>query len=465
MRLTLVLVLVALATILIALALLTFTWAQRSGEEMDRRQGPVAQAIAEILAQRYNAEDEWTPDTIDAMPSISELANDMGIEVMAADGTVVYSDRSFDPNYRENLDLASERTSTAPIMVDDVQVGTVSTFPLSNAAISQSGGDLRIDVYVAILIAGFIAVTLAGLFGVFFSRVFTRPLSLITAVSNEVRSGNISARTNMEGHDEFSRLGRALDEMIDAIEKNENLEHQLTTDVAHELRTPLMAMRATIEAMMDGVLPMDAARLATLNSEVVRLGRLVDVQLELARLESAKTALRVDELNVSQLVKDLIVSHEMFIEEAGLILVDEIEPGIMVCGDADLLRQAISNLLSNAARYTPADGCITVRVCSRRNLAQVFVSDTGVGIATEDISHVFSRFWRAATSRDRESGGLGVGLALVKEIATRHHGLVSVESELGRGSTFTLSLPLLGQLDSDSDEGLWTKRPRQKQPR
>jgi signal transduction histidine kinase len=323
-------------------------------------------------------------------------------------------------------------------------MGMVYAFSLPTATSVRAGGDIRLNIYVAVLIAGLIAVTLAGLTGVFFARGFIQPLTYITAVSNRVRAGDLSARTRMEGSDELSRLGRAVDEMIAAVEKNKKLEHQLTTDVAHELRTPLMAMQATIEAMIDEVLPVDSVRLATLNSEVIRLGRLVDVQLEISRLESGSTTLRFEDLDLSQLVEDLVISHEMFIEETGLTINWDIVPGVMVRGDADRLRQAISNLLSNAIRYTPSGGNINMQVCTQQGLAQVFVSDTGIGIAAEDIPHVFSRFWRAATSRDRESGGLGVGLAMVREIVTRHQGVVNVESALGVGSTFTLSLPLLG---------------------
>ncbi|MDR0347089.1 MAG: HAMP domain-containing histidine kinase [Coriobacteriales bacterium] len=318
--------------------------------------------------------------------------------------------------------------------------------------LQRSTGDIRLNILTSLVFAGLIAVILAALFAIFFSRGFILPLMHITAISNRVQAGDLSARTNMTANDEFSRLGRAVDEMIDAVEKNKKLEHQLTTDVAHELRTPLMAMQATIEAMIDGVLPVDAARLATLNTEVIRLGRLVDVQLELSRLESGRTPLAIEGLDLSQLVKDLVSAHEMFIEEAGLSIECLVSPSVMVRGDADRLRQAISNLLSNAIRYTPPEGNIVVRVSSQQGLAQVFVSDNGIGIAPEDIPHVFSRFWRAATSRARESGGLGVGLALVREIVARHRGIVSVESKLGVGSTFTLSLPLLRWEDDDDED-------------
>ncbi|MDR1184983.1 MAG: HAMP domain-containing protein [Coriobacteriales bacterium] len=449
MWLTITFVLVALATTLIALIMLTIAWEQHAQEDFSQQQDSVAQMTAKILAQRYEAVGGWTTSTVESMASISAAFEGIGIEVVTSDGTVVYSDFSPDSPQQPIESTATREGSMLSVVVDGVQVGKVFALSLPDADPPYGGNDIRVNTYAAILTAGLVAVTLAALASVFLSRVFTRPLSYIATISNEVRAGNLTARTCMEGSDELSRLGRAVDEMIDAIEKNKKLEHQITTDVAHELRTPLMAMQATIEAMMDGVLPVDAARLATLNSEVVRLGRLVDVQLELSRLESGKTMLRIEDLDLSQLIEDLVIAHQMFIEDAELTFAHEITPGIKVLGDADLLRQAISNLLSNAVRYTPAGGHINIRVCSRRSLAQVFVSDTGIGISNEDIPHVFSRFWRAATGRDRESGGLGVGLALVKEIAMRHQGIVSVESEPGVGSTFTLNLPLFERVGLD----------------
>jgi signal transduction histidine kinase len=447
-RLTIVFALVAFATMLITFVMLTITWEQHAREDFNGQQDSVAQMTAKILSQRYQAVGGWTASTVEAVPGISTAFEDIGIEITTSDGTVIYTDFVSDSPL-QTAENAREDGSTLPVVVNGIQVGEVFALSLVGTDIVYDGGNIRIDTYVAILTAGLIAITLAALFSVFLSRVFIKPLTHITTISNEVRAGNLTARTSMEGSDELSRLGRAVDDMIDAVEQNKKLEHQLTTNVAHELRTPLMAMQATIEAMMDGVLPVDAVRLATLDSEVIRLGRLVDVQLELSRLESGKTLLMIEDIDLSQLVRDLVIAHQMFIEDAELTLSYEITPGVTVRGDADLLRQAVSNLLSNAVRYTHAGGCINIRVCSWRNLAQVFVSDTGIGISGEDIPHVFSRFWRAATGRDRESGGLGVGLALVKEIATRHRGIVNVESEPGVGSTFTLSLPLLEQTEPE----------------
>jgi signal transduction histidine kinase len=505
-RLSLTGVLVALVTSIISFILLAATLThlnQNFEEDTAERCAAVARATANILSQRYESVGGWTPSTIEALPNISRLSEGIGIEVVASDGNIIYrdplittaaagvvdgeagglpegaaedaavgaaedaangavedtavgaaDDAAEEPPAAGAAAGATEKppVAAALLIVEGVQVGTVFTYALPGAASSRMEAGIRVNIYMSVLIAGLIAVTLAALFGVFFSRSFIRPLTHITTISNRVQAGDLSARTSMEGSDEFSRLGRAVDDMIDAVEKNKKLEHQLTTDVAHELRTPLMAMQATIEAMADGVLPVDSIRLATLNAEVIRLGRLVDVQLELSRLESGSTALRIEVLDLSRLAEDLVILHEVFVEEAGLIIDYEITPGIMVRGDADLLRQAISNLLSNAVRYTASGGNISVRVCSQRSLAQVFVSDTGIGIAAEDMQHVFSRFWRAATSRALESGGLGVGLSMVKEIAAKHRGIISVESEPGIGSTFTLSLPLFEQEDSHEQD-------------
>jgi signal transduction histidine kinase len=447
MRLTLEFALVALATTLVALAMLAISWEQHFQQYTNDEMKSVAETTVGLLEKRYAVSGKWTATATDALESVSALSENFGIEVVDASGKVIYSDLSSDSDGSALATMPAGTKYEIAVKYDtrdeSVTVGKVTVFLLPNIALTPSDQEFKANTYIAILIAGLIAVTLAALVGVYLSRDLTRPLTHISSVSYEVSSGDLSARTAMRGNDEFSRLGRAVDQMIATIEKNNNLERQLTADVAHELRTPLAAMQATIEAMMDKVLPTDTVRLATLNSEVIRLGHLVDVLLELSRLESGKTALKMGVIDVSELVEELMLSHEMLVADAELSIDCELDSGALVRGDADLLRRAMTNLLSNAVRYTPAGGHINLKVLVRQGLVQVFVSDTGEGIAADDIPHVFSRFWRAATSRDRESGGLGIGLAMVKEIMAKHRGSINVESELGAGSTFTLTLPLL----------------------
>ena len=247
---------------------------------------------------------------------------------------------------------------------------------------------------------------------------------------------------NLDGKDEIAELAKTFDAMAESVESNQELERRLTTDVAHELRTPLMAIQSTVEAIMDGVFEADEKRLNTIDAEVQRLSRLVDAILKLSRLESRSTRMNEEVVDVGDLIRPLVMSHEAFVNDAGLMLEYDAEPDVIVYGDRDMLRQATANLISNAVRYTPAPGKITVSVKRGDVMAAIAVRDTGIGLSPEERRMVFKRFWRAEESRQRQSGGLGVGLAVVKEIVDRHGGWVQVEGKKGEGACFTIHVPL-----------------------
>ena len=197
--------------------------------------------------------------------------------------------------------------------------------------------------------------------------------------------------------------------------------------------------------MQDGVLPADDEHFETVAAEVRRLSRLVDAMLKLSRLENGSTELKTERTDVVYLIRSLVTSQHQLFHEKGLHLrfVDESQYGELNADiDPDLIREAVVNLMSNAMRYTDEDGWVTVTVRQDKSDVLIAVQDTGIGIAKEDIPQTFSRFWRSDVSRERVSGGLGVGLSLTKEIVDKHNGTILVESELGKGTTFTLRIPL-----------------------
>ena len=155
--------------------------------------------------------------------------------------------------------------------------------------------------------------------------------------------------------------------MAESVEKDRELERRLTTDVAHELRTPLMAIQSTVEAMVDGVFEADQERLETVNSEVQRLGRLVSALLSLSRLENRSTPMKEEVVDVGELISSIVATHEAFVADSGLTLTYEMEKNVLVKGDADMIRQATANLISNAVRYTSEGGHITVKRLARRH--------------------------------------------------------------------------------------------------
>lgn len=268
------------------------------------------------------------------------------------------------------------------------------------------------------------------------------PIRRVTNAARALKEGDYSARTGMKGNDEIARLGAMFDQMADAVETNRKLERRLVTDVAHELRTPLMAIQSTVEAMIDGVFEPDAERLETLNSEVQRLSRLVDALLKLSRLESRAKPIERKKVDLTEMLSAVVATHQAYITEAGLNLEFEYDPHVYVRGDADLLRQAAANLISNAVRYTPEGGTITISARKGDIMGQIAVRDTGIGLTPEEAKMVFQRFWRADSGRTRSTGGLGVGLSVVKEIVDQHNGWVRVEGQPNEGSCFTIYIPL-----------------------
>ena len=292
--------------------------------------------------------------------------------------------------------------------------------------------------------AAAIAVVLACVIGYFTSKRLSTPIQRITNTARQLRNGDLTARSGVRGSDEIGQLGETFDDMATSLERDLKLEHRLTGDVAHELRTPLMAMQATVEAMQDGVLPADDEHFETVAAEVRRLSRLVDAMLKLSRLENGSTELKTERTDVVYLIRSLVTSQHQLFHEKGLHLrfVDESQYGELNADiDPDLIREAVVNLMSNAMRYTDEDGWVTVTVRQDKSDVLIAVQDTGIGIAKEDIPQTFSRFWRSDVSRERVSGGLGVGLSLTKEIVDKHNGTILVESELGKGTTFTLRIP------------------------
>ena len=312
-------------------------------------------------------------------------------------------------------------------------------------------GELSVrESYRPVVYAAMIAILFAIIFGTLASRSISRPIRRITTTASQIRNGDLTARTGLQGNDEIGRLGETFDDMATTLERDLKLEHRLTSDIAHELRTPLMAMLATVEAMQDGVLPTDEERLGVVANEVQRLSRLVDALLTLSSMENATAPFDPQETDLFAMVRQIVATQEQLFADNGLELVlergdDEDEgaedPQVWAQVDRDQMNQAILNLLSNSLRYTPSGGHVYVRVSQGRSDALIEVEDTGMGIDPEDLSRVFSRFWRSDASREHVSGGLGVGLAVTKQIIDMHHGYISVESEVDQGTTFTLHIP------------------------
>ena len=460
-RLTFAFALTAIMTAAVLAIVLAVVWEGQFMAYTRQNMQAVADSTAGVISDAYARSGELDEGVASVAGSASAISSEIVVQVVTVDGDVLYDD-TWAASTTHAIDgrVAPQTPATAPasegaMVSADITspsgdvVGYVRLWALgSEALLTKADTAFRANSYGAIATAAAIAAILACVIGYFVSRSVAHPIQRITSTAKQIRNGDLTARSGVTGADEVGQLGETFDDMAGTIERDLKLEHRLTGDVAHELRTPLMAMQATVEAMQDGVLPADDEHLEVVAGEVRRLSRLIDAMLKLSRLENGTTELKVERTDLVYLVKSLVSSQHQLFHERGLHLrfVDETPHHELYADvDPDLLREAIVNLMSNALRYTNADGWVKVSLRQDRSDFLVGVQDTGIGIAKEDIPQTFARFWRSDVSRERVSGGLGVGLAITKEIVDRHNGTILVESELGRGTTFTLRIPLRGQ--------------------
>ena len=434
---------VAAFTAVLAAAIVAVSW-QRSFESyVGARLQERANATASVIADQYRLSGDWTH--VGIPESLYYLLADLNVQVFDAEGTLVgYVQKPGEEPAQDVERIAiGEVSATAPIVVDGEAVGEV------RVASTAAGGLLterdirfRSATFRGLGLAAALAVVAATIAGALFARSIVRPINAVTRVAARLRSGESAARTGMAGSDAISQLGSTLDAMADSVDAERTFERQLTADVAHELRTPLQAIQATVEAMQDGVMPVDGERLGILHDETVRLGRLTGSILELSRLETGSAHFEMHLIDLAEPVEQAVEGSRALMESVGLTFETDIERGPVVIGDKDRLTQAVGNLLSNAARYTPQGGTVRVTLRAEGADALLTVSDSGIGMAAEERAHAFTRFWRADRARARASGGLGIGLAVVKEIVDRHHGRVDIASSQGEGTSVTLVLPL-----------------------
>ena len=454
LRMTFYFALISAMTAVILVIVLALVWEGQFQSYTRENIQRLANSTAEDVSERFADVGMWTREVLEEARGVSDVSDDVRIQVVSATGEVLYDDAmdegwfgpSAEADEAELAPTSSSAVVSAPIVdANGVEVGQVIMWAFGTDAL-LTGADqaFRTSSYTAIVAAALVAVALACVFGIFVSRALSKPVNKVTSAAKQIRNGDLSARTGLVGDDEIGRLGETFDDMANTVERDFRHERRLTSDVAHELRTPLMAMLVTVEAMQDGVLPTSDENLATVADETRRLSRLVDAMLHLSRIENGTTELRFESTDIVALVRNLVSGQHQLFYEQGLDLRFTNDTGRSECYaevDPDLIREALVNLLSNAMRYTNEGGKVVVTVAADRDDVLVSVKDTGIGMSADEIPRAFSRFWRSDVSRERESGGLGVGLAITKEIVDRHNGTITVDSAVGQGTTFTIRVP------------------------
>lgn len=309
---------------------------------------------------------------------------------------------------------------------------------------------LRRDLIVfleIILATGIITV----LISLWLAERVIRPVKEMGSMAKQISiSGDLSSFLPVRRRDEVGELSLSFNQMIGRLREQERLRQEFIANASHELKTPTMAIGSVVEALMAGAVDDPKLRqqfLASLEKMVDRQSSLIKDLLDISRLDTSAPTEYQDDVNVTQVISESVEQIRTQAEKKNVELVDQ-EGGngrpFHVKGNGLQLQRAIINILTNAVKFTPEGGKISISVVQadgERSVA-ITVGDTGAGIPSEDIPHIFERFYRGDKSRAREAGGSGLGLAITREIIARHHGTIEVESIVGQGATFKVNLPI-----------------------
>jgi signal transduction histidine kinase len=284
--------------------------------------------------------------------------------------------------------------------------------------------------------------TAAGALSFWVSRRIVEPVSRMEQITRDFAAGDLRERVPESEIPELDRLGISFNQMAGALEDVEQRRRDLMGDLTHELRTPLTVVRGYLEELAEGAIEPSPELYRKLVNETRRLERLTRDLQELSKAEAGYLSIKLQPILLYPLLKSLIERFsDQLLEEGPTLQLDYPADTPPVIADPDRTEQILVNLLGNAIRYTDS-GSIVLKVSREKSFVWLAVSDTGIGIASEDLPLIFDRFWRADRSRSRYSGGSGLGLSITRRLVELQNGRIEVESELGKGSTFRFSLPV-----------------------
>jgi signal transduction histidine kinase len=427
-----------IAVVLIAVAVIAIVGVQNTVSEFG---GFVARSgmarfrpFAMMLAQEYAQKQSWDgaqaliADHAAWMSERTVLVNTQ--DVVVADSENALIGQKFNPNAAD---------TAMDIQVAGRVVGRLYVNP------SVEGARLNTDFLQGttrgLIFAGLAASVVAALLSFLVARRITAPVRALTTAARRMASGDLNQRVTVHASDEIGELGNAFNTMASSLARTDELRRNLVADVAHELRTPLTSVLGSLEAMRDGVAQPTPAFLDSAYEEGLLLKRLVNDLQELSLAEAGQFHLDRHPTALTEVVEGAIRGVAEQARAKEITIDSQVPPELIVDMDSERIGQVLRNLLTNAIAFTPAHGRIEISAHSSDDWVQVSVADTGVGIVAEDLPFVFERFYRADKSRTRATGGAGLGLAIAKQWVEAHGGKIQVESERGRGTTFTFTLP------------------------
>lgn len=412
--------------------------------------------IADELESQYDEfKRSWKLDYVHAI-GMNSLYDGYIIKLYDADGNMVWDAENHDMRLCGQImnDISArmkERGAkggfvdhTYELTQNGKKTGSVSIKYYGPFFMNEADFNFIRVMNIVLLVIGVLSSICAVVVGCVLGSRISRPVTKTAYIAKQISTGNYELKfepgTRIK---ELDDLGIAINHLSGALSEQERLRKRLTADVAHELRTPLTALGSHLEAMTEGLWDATPERLKSCHEEVKRLGTLVADLEQLARIEGDSFCLKKGSMDLYSAVCQAAENMTGEINKKKLALSIKGEP-VFVDGDKNRMGQVFSNLLSNAVKYTPEGGSIRISVSDIKGNGVVTIEDTGIGIRKEELPLIFERFYRTDQSRNRKTGGAGIGLTIVKSIVEAHGGTIVAESKEESGSCFTVSIPKSG---------------------
>ncbi len=429
LRLSRAFIAVALAAVALLAALTAAFAANDVGQLVATQRVELAQATSVAAAAAWSRTGSWRGANLQAA---LDLAARVGSQVQVADdaGRIVGGSPGFA--------TGQGPVRHAAVVVHGRPVGSVD-IRFTQTGFASADHKLRTALWRAIAVASALAALLALMVALGVASHITRPVARLMEVTRAMGRGDWAARVgSIRAPAELRDLAATFDKMADTLVRQEQLRRDLVANVAHELRTPVAVLQAGHEALLDGVTEPTPAQLSSLRDEVLRLARMVDDLQMLAAAEAAALRLSPREHDLAALAAAAADGMASQAQAAGLTVQRQLQPACVLVDDR-WMYQAIMNLISNAVKFTPAGGRVTLATGVAAGSATLTVTDTGIGIPADELPHVFDRLWRG--SNPLGAAGSGIGLAVVAELVHAHEGSVEASSAPGRGTSVTITLP------------------------
>ena len=443
-RLTWAFIVIALGSALLTALMVNLAFGGRFNTYLDQQRAARERQLATAFTAAYEPSQEWQVDRLDRLAPLVAMS---GAEVRLVDtsGTFVWSlkDAQMGP---EMAQMHRDMTSTGPLLpaervpltlhgraIGELFVG------LPKGTVPLADREFRRSVNGLLALGGLLAGTIGVVAGVIVARRTVRPITELTSAAKDLQAGDRSRRAVVAGGDEIAQMAQAFNELVDSLEREDAVRRAFAADVAHELRTPLAVLRSQLEAVQDGVIYPAPALFSSLHDETLRLGRLTADLEAMTSADSVEFDLHRRRVDLADVVSGAVSGLRHRFDERQLHLTVRTHP-VTVSGDETRLRQVVTNLFTNALKFVPEGGSVTVVTRRLGEFAELSVCDDGPGISPEDVDHVFERFYRGQEVR---TGGSGIGLAVVAALVHAHGGEVSVDNAPDEGACFRIRLPAL----------------------